>query len=270
MIDTATTTPDVVKAMLTENTGSHFLDSGGAYGYGWQDNQRRDIADKAPTTLAFPRHGGFEVEHSAYHFLVETLEYDAEMDAAFAALAETPDQIDESWPANMLAFPAHHFDCGPGSASSEVANTYNFDNLLSQILQYVTFGWDTDEGPWVLLQVHNGCDVRGGYTRPRVFRACSEGVADFFAVANATIWCAGASKPQADQLPGLEHDPQMHWWSTDDSGTWTRCNNDGDNLEHFERHNLAADETPSPGAICVDATGKGYCPLCAAPLNVGY
>ncbi|MEM4036040.1 MAG: hypothetical protein QXU97_05480 [Fervidicoccaceae archaeon] len=48
-------------------------------------------------------------------------------------------------------------------------NTYNFEcNLLSQVLQGITFKVGDDY--YVMLQVHNGCDVRGGYTKPRFFK----------------------------------------------------------------------------------------------------
>ena len=36
-------TADVIISMLKENTGAHFLDSGGAYGRNWERNQARDF-----------------------------------------------------------------------------------------------------------------------------------------------------------------------------------------------------------------------------------
>ena len=33
----------IVSEMLKENTGTHFLDSGGSYGRSWQRNQKRDF-----------------------------------------------------------------------------------------------------------------------------------------------------------------------------------------------------------------------------------
>lgn len=45
--------------------------------------------------------------------------------------------------------------------------TYNYDNVLSQDIQFLTF--EHDGLDYVLLQVHNGCDARCGLTRPQVF-----------------------------------------------------------------------------------------------------
>ena len=45
--------------------------------------------------------------------------------------------------------------------------TYNYDNVLSQDIQFLTFNYEGLD--YVLLQVHNGCDARTGLTKPRVF-----------------------------------------------------------------------------------------------------
>lgn len=40
-----TTTREIIYAMLTSNTGSHMLDSGGAYGRHWERNASKSIYD---------------------------------------------------------------------------------------------------------------------------------------------------------------------------------------------------------------------------------
>ena len=47
-------------------------------------------------------------------------------------------------------------------------NTYNGDSDLSQILQgsYLKL----NEEDYILLQIHGGCDARGGYTNARLFK----------------------------------------------------------------------------------------------------
>jgi hypothetical protein len=47
--------------------------------------------------------------------------------------------------------------------------TYNSDNNLSQDFQADTFSRDGED--YVCLSIHGGCDIRGGYTRPRIFLA---------------------------------------------------------------------------------------------------
>lgn len=46
-------------------------------------------------------------------------------------------------------------------------NTYNGEEYVSQTLQFMCFTDGLND--YVLLQIHGGCDVRGGYTAPRVF-----------------------------------------------------------------------------------------------------
>lgn len=267
-----TTTEDVIRAMLTENTGSHFLDSGGAYGRNWERNQSVDFgADVPPTTLSF-EFGGISVTHDLYHFLVDTLEYDPDLDAAFQLYADQPENADEGWLTLMETFPGLHFT-EADDRRQFVVNTYNNEDSLSQTIQYIGIFVEGDE--YVLLQIHGGCDVRGGYTRPRAFRVWDDSLATFWQNASATIWCAGAHPPQNTQFAGLEHTPPQHWWTADDGCNFEPVDGGPYSppaapLKQFEIRYLDLLEQPTPGEICVDMAGKGYCPICAAPLSAGY
>jgi hypothetical protein len=51
-------------------------------------------------------------------------------------------------------------------------NTYNGDSDLSQILQG---SWvEIDDEVYLLLQIHGGCDARGGYTNAKLFTTPEE------------------------------------------------------------------------------------------------
>ena len=52
-------------------------------------------------------------------------------------------------------------------------NTYNGDSDLSQVLQGVWLE-DQDGDTYLLLQIHGGADVRGGYTDAKLFKTDSE------------------------------------------------------------------------------------------------
>jgi hypothetical protein len=53
-------------------------------------------------------------------------------------------------------------------------NTYNWDSDLSQVLQG---SWiDIGGQQYLLLQIHNGCDVRGGYTDAKLFVPVDDGI----------------------------------------------------------------------------------------------
>ena len=59
-------------------------------------------------------------------------------------------------------------------STGEVVNTYNFDTLLDQNVQYIEYtindGWGGTD-TYVILQAHNGADARGGYSKPWIFKA---------------------------------------------------------------------------------------------------
>ena len=96
-----TETAAVLAAMLTENTGTNFLDSGGiakydadgnyvgsdcGYGRHWQRNQHRDFDAEPATVLSFKY--GIDVTHNVYHWLLERLEYDDELQDRFDEFVE--------------------------------------------------------------------------------------------------------------------------------------------------------------------------------------
>lgn len=156
-------------AMLTENTGRSMLDSGDAYGRHWQRNEGLTVADFD----AMPRQthsADYGTELNVYHYLAERLTFAPEVDAAWREFDNLRPEL--SWYESMdewldsLEVPAE----GAGDYYSDARfsfNSYNVESLLSQTIQFTKFGL---EGRiFVLLQIHGGADVRGGYTRPRVF-----------------------------------------------------------------------------------------------------
>lgn len=175
MTETAMSTDDMLAAMLTENTGRHMLDSGGAYGRNFERNAGKAAADfrAAPEVNVdtWERNGHTVVEYitlDIFHFLSDRLDYNAEVDAAFHEFALADERADESW-----------FTClnewlnvtGARWQGSDpmVVNTCNGEDSLSQVMQFAMFEHpDTDE-PMAALMIHGGCDYRGGYTAPRMF-----------------------------------------------------------------------------------------------------
>ena len=173
------TTESVLQSMFTENTGSHFLDSGGAYGRWHEDNQGIDF-DNQPdvridvTWCRYTESVTLDVFPSAYKACLSVFEYAAEMDKRFQGSDEYNDP-DISWFGRAMAFAesVHDGDC------RDIVdwNTYDVEALYSmQTLQGVQFGYGDTQ--YVALQVHGGCDVRGGYTVPRIFE-CPGDITDY-------------------------------------------------------------------------------------------
>jgi hypothetical protein len=106
--------------------------------------------------------------------------------------------------------------------------------------------------------------VRGGYTRPRIFRVTDDDELALFDFRRGSIFCDG---------------PDQHWWTTDDAYHWYRDGTCGRNappqLESYERLTLidegAADDGETHewvrGKLCVTESGDGLCPVCGAKLH---
>ena len=75
-------TRQVIAKMLKENTGTHFLDSGSAYGRHWQHNQVREFENENPVSLTF-KYKSIDYTLNIYHFLCNALEYNKGLTNSF-------------------------------------------------------------------------------------------------------------------------------------------------------------------------------------------
>ena len=197
-IPMATTDADeVIRSQLVENTGRHLLDSGGHYGRNWEENQENPPWEK-PEWEVYD--GGFVV-HNVYNHMSRTLDRDrtaVALEIALYAFGRSDDEKRNSWLSSMEGFaemlrePFHTPDLAEKyDLPAEVANdgagyaagleetdrrpfsfyTYNSEfGSISQNIQVTSL----DGGPYAeywMVQVHGGCDARGGFTAPRVYHA---------------------------------------------------------------------------------------------------
>ncbi len=249
-------TADVLKEMLGENTGIHMLDSGGASGRHWQQNQGRDFDAEPEATMEIwmPHRegakGSWSVTVNVYHFLKERLEYDPERTEALRKFGESDDMADAPWLACMegwLEKLAKEKDIAGiyGEGEPLTVNTYNHDSMLSQVIQFTYWTEDQDGEcvPYVALQIHGGADVRGGYTGPRVFRTWDT---EIFDDAKGDMVCDN-------------DDCRAGWW-TDDAHHWY-AHNDGPDLTDNVVAATEGDEGPREGVTYVTEDAI-YCPCC--------
>lgn len=170
----------IVSDMLKENTGKHFLDSGFENGRMWQQNQDIDFENTPRIEVEFFNDNYDYITVSTYHYLCEVLNEDDEIsenvnhyiwnkDNGVHWVQDVEDFIDEM---------------GYEWANSEVINTYNYENNLSQVLLFREFIVDGQR--YALLQIHGGADVRGGYTQVRCFplKGYLTGLVDVFGTVN--------------------------------------------------------------------------------------
>lgn len=215
---TITETDRVLAAMLTENTGRHMLDSGDAYGRHWERAQGKTVEDFiAAPEVEMDKWGCVSID--LFHFLRKNLEFDPELQAEFDAFCEAEDD----WGLPMMEAFAQREVGGEAGRRWQVINTYNHAADLSQTIQYVMASEDGDwlypENGFVILQVHGGCDVRGGYTDPKCFRF----IGDEYGLLEDSryeISCSGSTRhfPQVETLDGFDDTPPQsvtHVWMID-------------------------------------------------------
>jgi len=198
MLQTITRTAEVIAEMLTENTGRHILDSGGENGRHWQHQQGMTAADFAARPSASLHDYGY-LTIDLFHYLTDVLHYEPEADAAFQEWAAV--RPDDGW---LQLMEEYAEDAELGHELKFTENSYNRDSSLSQVIQFTVY-LDSERNLRVLLQIHGGADVRGGYTRPRVF-SMPEEYALF--TEYATVRCTGDNEHSWDWNGGewIEHD----------------------------------------------------------------
>lgn len=184
---TETKTEQVIFDMLTENTGKHMLDSGGDSGRMWQRNQKKTLEDfkNEPYCTIDPKYGDSAI--SLFHYMNQYLDFHEELTNTFEEFATAyPEEpwltVIEEW-LDALGIESE------GEFYSDARwnfNTYNFDLWwVNQTLQGTFFGMNGKE--FLIVQVHGGADVRGGYTKPKVFEMKSWSGKDEFVLSAADL-----------------------------------------------------------------------------------
>jgi len=263
-------TKEIVASMLVENTGRHMLDSGGAYGRSWERNQAAVAAVEMTAVEYFESRPdafwSYGPTLDVYHFLVNRLDYN--------------EKLDRAWNKWVFGGPEDRYINGISTADEFIkaldekgwtepndechhswVNTYNGEDLLTQTLQYVTFVL-SDECPWgegchVLLSIHNGADVRGGYSSLVAFEGGSPW--DDLSIwdnARASVYCdnveahRGVHKEQMNLEGKTTEDIYYHAY-TDDGYHWY-CDDFDEPVPNEDNSELAP-----------------KCPLCGNDLEVG-
>tara|TARA_R110000796_G_scaffold20668_1_gene61334 strand:+ start:2398 stop:3057 length:660 start_codon:yes stop_codon:yes gene_type:complete len=165
-------TKQLVYEMLTENTGKHFLDSGGSEGRGWQRNQKKTIeAFENEDEELYQLDAKYKEIYrtvSVFHFLTNNLEID-DICEEFNRLQDESNNWDAD--ADVYGVSKEAWEMLDEFHDIEIErtwNTYNGESDLSQILQGANLTINDEQ--YILLQIHNGADARGGYTDAKLFK----------------------------------------------------------------------------------------------------
>lgn len=278
------TTEQVIAEMLTENTGTHFLDSGGIGGRHWQRNQGRDFESEPATYLSF-KYAYIEYTLNLYHFLKETLSYSPEWQRRFDwYVRRTDPNDDKNWHELKNEFAEINKSSKFGNEVENwgITNSYNYDNFLSQDIEFASFAANGKQ--LVILQTHNGCDARGGYSAPKLFLGGFEDYPSIYDFDKGTIYCENTGKTLGDLnqpflFEGMEHEEIYHLWDFD-GGSWVPVeswqNENAKSLESLNDYEIVQEDddeeertcgTPNTSIILVDDEGNGYCPGCGGKLT---
>jgi hypothetical protein len=168
-------TNQLIYAMLTENTGRAICDSGGENGRHWQRNQKKTIDDfqsEPSCTLEiskWERDGKVSYDSyisiSLYHHLNRILDQDTYCEE-FNTL-----EIG-NWNGEFYGTDQGQCDWLLENGFTERGNGFNSYNWAANYSQDIQGQFLTSDAGdlYVLLQIHNGADARGGYTDAKLFK----------------------------------------------------------------------------------------------------
>ena len=215
-------------AMLQENTGRHFLDSGGAYGRHWERNSKLPNTikywDSTPSAWLNVYGGKYSEIYgtiSLYHFLVRSLSWDEEvtkLNKLWDKFWRADEDTYKSWDKLMDEFHAKYKEKYYFDEKNHLSSfyTYNEENALNQ-----DFIWIKLSDEFCFIQIHGGCDARGGFTVPKIFKWSEENIYDF---SRYTIGCS------------KERD---HYWDFDGVRfSYSECEFDWKDIEILDYDNL--------------------------------
>jgi hypothetical protein len=204
---------DIISRKLYEKTSRHPKDSWGVR----NDKRNQEVDNWEDTQPITVRVYDDEVVVTAniYHYLTTHLkntEYTEQMTCMLHRL------IDEG---DMRYLPAMEDFTG----NQQGTNTYNRDNILSQDIQNVMFDSDRNgeieptseiyDMNYIALQIHQGADARGGYTKPVILEIQD---IDYFIMGQTDI-TATTTDEEGNTLNYFSDDAGYHWYEGDEEGT---------------------------------------------------
>lgn len=240
-----TETEKKLAEMFMQHTATSILDSGSAYGYNYQRSRENPEWEKPESYAEFGVYNwGLDVAlwNSTYKLLSRQLNYNPEWDAQFQKWWPQFYERGESWEEHLEEF----LDPETGDPCKETDNlssgrdhwlsdyTYNSDNLLDRNIIYYKFN------DFVIIQIHNGCDARGGFTNPVLFQI--NFYDDFNPYESASIRCSECNA----------------YWDYD--SCYCYASSEDTNLS--EDYPCEKGDHGKVGVVVVTEEGKAYCPVC--------
>ncbi len=167
----------VIADMLTESSDVSILDSGNYYGRSWERNRKIPDFRKLPEVTVSVMETQWYPIVNIFHLLTKTLTrtpVSNKIERDFLKLANTDSFKNEAWETVWDSFTENLIK--DGFVCSKLDNTYNHSNLLSEDFIGGLFHKQfTDHDIYfIFLRIHTGCDIRGGYSSPKIFEIGDE------------------------------------------------------------------------------------------------
>lgn len=158
------------KTLTRQNTGSHMLDSGSIYGYQYQRPIQKDIELSIDTgkhryvSASIPLHLFLGNSLTINNRLTNLLRREEKKQKRSFTIPEAGQFLEK---VTKIKYLDNTYD-----------NSYNQENDLDQNYQSAVLSnkndWFYDEDALVLIETHNGCDIRGGYSDVVVCKLVSD------------------------------------------------------------------------------------------------
>ena len=205
-----TATQSVLHDMFTENTGMSMMDSGGDGNRHWQRNQEVvDFREREPFTYSFD--GSYlEITKDLFWHLNDALEYDPLGTTKFERWVKgDEDRLNDL--SGVEEYVTGYDNKHKFSQEVDSGNSYNDENLLNQVFQYVL------DRPQVYIAIHGGCDVRGGYTDYKAFEYEEDYLFDW---CRASLSCGCGDLREMTDGSVYTDDSGAHWYEDWTGHTW--------------------------------------------------
>ena len=146
-MDTATK----LKEMFIEPINHYSGDSGSIYGYRYEDNKKNGVPDDKFIILSDePKVDLSDIFFNTYWLLNQYCEYD------------------EAKTQKLQELGLQEWELNNGMDKLEAEYTYNMDLCISQ--DFIFHGYENMFSErFIVIELHNGCDARTGFTDPVVF-----------------------------------------------------------------------------------------------------
>jgi hypothetical protein len=192
--------------LLKQDTGRHFLDSGFAYGRNFERNQL--LPDEALTDWTYQldvQASYWSLTFNVAMHLANGWEFDREHTTRLMAFSRRKERADKYWTDDLNDYIA---SIGGEIYPNSGFNTCNSENLLSQGIHGVKLDLPDRCGDYYALQIHGGCDLRGGYGEYIIAEATDYA----WETANAYLLCKNGHNLYTD-------DAGSRWYCDDTSAT---------------------------------------------------